>query len=143
MPKYKNGYQVIGNCTGYETQKIDLETIDLYQIIMPVSDNQLSEIVVSRPKEVNKNKTFPSMGIKYFEVYVSKNKEYPIEVFSTSKFGTIKVNYIVNSNGSLSHFLDEDKNYDECFKEALKLLKGSGKMKDQTSRSIIPNKLFV
>lgn len=83
------------------------------------------------------------MGIKYFEVYVSKNKEYPIEVFGTSKSGTIKVSYYVNSNGSLSHFLDEDKNYDECFKEALKLLTGSRKMKDQTSRSIIPNKLFV
>ncbi len=92
---------------------------------------------------MNKNKTFPSMGIKYFEVYVSKNKEYPIEVFGTSKSGTIKVSYYVNSNGSLSHFLDEDKNYDECFKEALKLLTGSRKMKDQTSRSIIPNKLFV
>ncbi|HCV51262.1 MAG TPA: hypothetical protein DGP89_07935, partial [Saprospirales bacterium] len=96
---------MIGNSTGYETQKIVLETINLYQIIMPVSDNQLSEIVVYRLKEVNKNKTFPSMGIKYFEVYVSKNKEYPIEVFGTSKSGTIKVNYIVNSNGSLSHFL--------------------------------------
>ncbi len=36
--------------TGYETQKIVLGNIDLYQIVMPVSDNQLSEIVVSRPK---------------------------------------------------------------------------------------------
>ncbi len=51
------------------------------------------------------------MGIKYFEVYVSKNKEYPIEVFGTSKSGTIKVSYYVNSNGSLSHFLDEDENH--------------------------------
>ena len=110
---------MIGNSTGYETQKIVLGTIDLYQIIMPVSDNQLSEIVVCRPKEVNKNKTFPSMGIKYFEVYASKIKEYPIEVFGTSKSGTIKVNYYVNSDGSLSHFLDKDKNYGKCFKVAL------------------------
>ena len=49
---------MIGNSTGYETQKIVLETIDLYQIIMPVSDNQLSEIVVYRLKEVNKKKLF-------------------------------------------------------------------------------------
>ena len=50
LPKYKNGHQMVVDYTGYETQKIVLGNIDLYQIVMPVSDNQLSEIVVSRPK---------------------------------------------------------------------------------------------
>lgn len=127
LPKYENGHQMIANYTGYVTQKVVLGNIDFYEIVMPVSDNQLSEIVVTRPKEVDKNKAFPAMGMEDFEVYVSKNKEYPLEVFGTTKSGTFKVSFNVNSDGSLSHFLDEGKNCDECFKEAVKLLKGSGK----------------
>lgn len=127
LPKYENGHQMVANYTGYETQKIILGDIDFYQIIMPVSKSPLSEVVVTKPKEVDKNKAFPVMGMEDFDVYVSKNKEYPLEVFGTTKSGTFKVSFIVNSDGTLSNFLDESESCDECFKEAVKLLKGSGK----------------
>ena len=127
LPKYESGHQMVANYTGYKTQKIILGDIDFYQIVMSVSDVPLSEVVVTLPKIVDKNKAFPAMSMEDFEVYVSENKKYPLEVFGTTKSGTFKVSFTVNMDGSLSNFVDESKNCDDCFKEAVRLLKGSGK----------------
>ena len=127
LPKYEKGHQMVINYTGFQSQKIILGDIDTYQVVMFASENPLSEIVVSRPKEVDKNKAFPSMGMEDFDLYVSKNKEYPLEVFGTTKSGTFKVSSNVNPDGTLSNFTDESENCDECFKEAKRLLLGSGK----------------
>ena len=127
LPKYGSGYQMVFNYTGYQQQKVIIGDLDFYQIIMPLTDTELSEIKISRPIEVDRNKAFPVMGMEDFEVYVSENKKYPLEVFGTTKSGTFKVSFNVNTDGSLSNFVDESENCDECFKEAVRLLKASGK----------------
>ncbi len=136
LPKYESGHQMVASYTGYKTQKLILGDIDFYQIVMPISDDLLSEVIVTKPKEVNKNKAFPSMGMEDFELYISENKEYPLEVFGTTKSGTFEVSFNVNIDGSLSNFVDESENCDACFEEAVKLLKGSGKWETKPAGEI-------
>lgn len=127
LPKYDSGYQMIANYTGYKTQKILLGDSDFYQIVMPSSQSPLSEITVSPIQEVSISKAFPSMGLYEFEIYIKDNKEYPLEVFGTTRSRKTKVSFTVNTDGSLSNFTDETQQCKECFEEAVKLLEGSGR----------------
>lgn len=126
LPKYERGHQMVVHYTGFEDQKIVLGDQNFYQIVLQQKED-LSEIKITRLQVVDKFKAYPAMGMEEFEIYVKDNIKFPLEVFGATKSKKVKVSFDVDMSGNLSNFIDETKNCDECYEEAVRLLNDSGR----------------
>lgn len=126
LPKYERGHQMVVSYTGYEDQKIVLGNQNFYQIVLQ-QKKDLSEVRITRLQVVDKFKAYPAMGMEEFEIYIKDNIKFPLEVFGAAKSKKVKVSFEIDMSGKLSNFIDESKNCDDCFKEAIRLLKDSGR----------------
>ena len=126
LPKYERGHQIVISYTGYEDQKIIIGDQNFYQVVLRQLEN-LSEVKVTRLQVVDKYKAYPAMGIEEFEIFVKDNMKFPLEVFGAAKTKKMKVSFDVDMSGNLSNFVDESKDCDDCFKEAVRLLNESGR----------------
>lgn len=126
LPKYERGHQIVVSYTGYKDQKIMIGDQNFYQVVLRQIES-LSEVKVTKLQVVDKYKAFPAMGIEEFELYIKDNIKFPLEVFGAAKSKKVKVSFDVDMSGNLSNFVNESKNCENCFEEAVRLLKNSGR----------------
>ena len=126
LPKYERGHQMVISYTGYKDQKILLGDVNYYQVVLQPKEN-LSEVKVIPLKEVGNKNAFPAMGLDEFDIYLQDNIRHPLEAFGSPKSKNVVVGFDVGMNGKLSNFVDKSNTCDACFKEAIRLLKGSGR----------------
>lgn len=136
IPKYPAGHKLLFSYTGFESQEILIrDNQDEYNIVL-VKYVDMSSVLVSKGLPfVYKDKAFPAMGMDDFEVWIRKEMKYPLDIFGVAKESKVKVSFNVNEDGSLSNFIDEEPYCDQCFEEAVRLLKASGKWETKPAGS--------
>jgi len=126
LSKYERGHQLVANHTGYKDQKVILGDSGFYQIVLQKQEI-ISKSKVKKLVAADKTKAYPAMGMDEFQIYVKDNMKFPLEVFRTSISGKTEVGFDVDMSGNLSNFIDKSNSCNECFKEAVRLLRGSGR----------------
>ena len=119
--------QVRVSSIGYTSQTRALRPTDSTLALALAPDRkQLSEVVVVRreaPPMLPSLGAMPAGGFPALRRYLSDSLDYPEKAFNEHQEGTVRVQFVVGADGSLSDFKVVRKLSPECDEEALRLLK--------------------